>query len=124
MIELVNHETILEQTKKDLEAKKEEAIREAIERERKSLTRDLQIANDIITKNELELEVYKQREATLLEECRHYKTTLQRLNEAESLIRNLETDKATLEHKISADQEKLEQRDNLVLHLEVIIYLF
>ncbi|XP_032454954.1 RB1-inducible coiled-coil protein 1 isoform X7 [Nasonia vitripennis] len=118
VIELVNHETILAQTKKDLECKKDEAIREAIERERKSLTRDLQIANDIISKNERELEVYRQRETTLLEECRHYKATLQRLDEAESLIHSLETDKATLEHKISADQEKLEQQDDLVLRLE------
>lgn len=119
MIELVNHETILEQAKKDLEIEKEEAIRLAIEHERTSFTQDLKIANDIINKNERELDIYKQREAVLLEECRHYKSTMQRLNEAESIIRKLEMDKATLDHKISAEREKLEQRETLLRLLEV-----
>jgi hypothetical protein len=119
MIELVNHETILEQMKKDMEIEKENAIRLAIKQECDTLFQDLKVAKAIIKKNKEDSDIYRQQEAALLEECRHYKSTMQQLNEARSVIQKLEMDKVALDHKLSTQLEKVEQHENYLHLLEV-----
>ncbi|XP_014238594.1 RB1-inducible coiled-coil protein 1 isoform X2 [Trichogramma pretiosum] len=119
VIELVNHETILAQTKKDFELEKEEAIKKAVREERTTLTRDLRMANEIISQHERDLLIYRQRESALLEECKHHKDALQqRLDQAENVIRSLESDKANLKVTCTTNRDEIEQKNNLVEQLK------
>ncbi|CAB0034544.1 unnamed protein product [Trichogramma brassicae] len=119
VIELVNHETILAQTKKDFELEKEEAIKKAVQEERTTLTRDLRMANEIISQHERDLLIYRQRESVLLEECKHHKDALQqRLDQAENVIRSLESDKANLKVTCTTNRDEIEQKNNLVEQLK------
>ena len=105
VIELVNHETILAQTKKDLESEKKEAVQLAIDRERAKFQMDMEIAKNISKEN-----------ARIVFHMNAQKT---QINKAESTIRLLESEKATLEHNIAAEREKVEQHENFVRRLRV-----
>lgn len=103
---MINHETILAQTKKDLETEKEEAVRLAVEQECTTLNKELQEAKKIISEHEQEIDAYKQQEIFLLKQ--------------QSVIKGLEMNKSELERSIASYQEKLAEQEKIMRELEVI----
>lgn len=90
MIELVNHEAILAQTKEDMILERAAEIRHAIEKERTEFTvkfdQELQVARQMVEEKEQELEMYRSREMTLIAECERYKNIISLLTESASQI--------------------------------------
>lgn len=90
MIELVNHEAILAQTKEDMITERAAEIRHAIEKERTEFTvkfdQELQVARQMVEEKERELEIYRSREMSLIAECERYKNTISLLTESASQI--------------------------------------
>lgn len=91
VIELVNHEAILAQAKEDMKLEKSAAIRTAIEKERADcvakLDHELRLARQVVQERERKIELYRIREAALMEECTWYKNTITRLTKCENLSR-------------------------------------
>lgn len=106
MIEIVNHETILEQMKKDMEIEKENAIRLAVKQECEALIRDLKIAKVLLKEGEEASNAYVHQKAAFIKERQHYKCKIQELNEE-------------LDHKFSAEHEKIQQQEKHIRLLEV-----
>nr|XP_050846104.1 RB1-inducible coiled-coil protein 1 isoform X8 [Vespula vulgaris] len=130
VIELVNHEAILAQAKEDMKLEKSAAIRTAIEKERADcvakLDHELRLARQVVQERERKIELYRIREAALMEECTWYKNTITRLTKCENLSRealnekveNLETDKGWHEGKLSSERKSRDQKENIVLIIE------
>ncbi|XP_051169507.1 RB1-inducible coiled-coil protein 1 isoform X2 [Leptopilina boulardi] len=131
VIELVNHEAILAQTKEDMILERAAEIRHAIEKERTEFTvkfdQELQVARQMVEEKERELEMYRSREMTLIAECERYKNIISLLTESASQIGQTLSKKVEkfhalnvqLENKIAADHDILVQRENQVYDLEV-----
>ncbi|XP_043470313.1 RB1-inducible coiled-coil protein 1 isoform X1 [Leptopilina heterotoma] len=131
VIELVNHEAILAQTKEDMIMERASEISHAIEKERAEFTvkfdQELQVARQMVEEKERELEIYRSREMSLIAECERYKNTISLLTESASQIGQTLTKKVEkfhalnvqLENKIAADHNILVQRENQVYDLEV-----
>lgn len=131
VIELVNHEAILAQTKEDMITERAAEIRHAIEKERTEFTvkfdQELQVARQMVEEKERELEIYRSREMSLIAECERYKNTISLLTESASQIGQTLSKKVEkfhalnvqLENKIAADHNILVQRENQVYDLEV-----
>ena len=111
MIEIVNHETILEETKKRMELEKEDAVCMAVEQ--------LRAANKLLQERERELEMSRERE---MDKTHCYESTLERLMSAESIIQKLEAEIKSRDHQYDAQREKFEQQKKLFRQLEVRTY--
>ncbi|XP_029160283.1 RB1-inducible coiled-coil protein 1 isoform X2 [Nylanderia fulva] len=131
VIELANHEAILEQTRENMKVENAMAVRTAIEKERADcmikLDNELKLAKKVVEEKNREIEIHKLRTAMLIKESNSYKATIDRLNGEFGLksetrqtmkekVKNLEADKTWLESKEAAEKMRtiLEQnKDNL-----------
>ncbi|KAK0157667.1 hypothetical protein PV328_011378 [Microctonus aethiopoides] len=127
MIELVNHEAILAQTKEDMETEKAEAIRKAIESETSEFEARLQFGLRLATKQmSEELESQRIRESTLVAECRQYQEIIRRCTEEDrrhqtlrDKLEKLEDEKRRLETKLTSEKKLSKQRESQIHELEI-----
>ncbi|KAK0161341.1 hypothetical protein PV327_009821 [Microctonus hyperodae] len=127
MIELVNHEAILAQTKEDMETEKSEAIRKAIESETSEFEARLQYGLRLATKQmSEELESQRIRESTLVAECRQYQEIIRRCTEEDrrhqslrDKLEKLEDEKRRLETKLTSERKLSKQRESQIHELEI-----
>lgn len=127
MIELVNHEAILAQTKEDMETEKAEAIRKAIESETSEFEARLQYGLRLATKQmSEELESQRIRESTLVAECRQYQEIIRRCTEEDrrhqtlrDKLEKLEDEKRRLETKLTSERKLSKQRESQIHDLEI-----
>ncbi|XP_014294856.1 RB1-inducible coiled-coil protein 1 [Microplitis demolitor] len=128
VIELSNHESILAQTRENLESEKAEAVRQALVKENSDFEAKLQYALAMSTKKlTSELESQRLRETALVEDCRQYQEIIRRLTEDDcsthqafkEKLKSLEAEKYHLENKMSADRKILKQRESQLHELEL-----
>ncbi|CAL1682110.1 unnamed protein product [Lasius platythorax] len=136
VIELANHEAILEQAREDMKVENAMAVRTAIEKERADcmvkLDNELKLAKEVVEEKNREIEMYRVRTAALIEQGKRYKNMIDRLIEEfgwkseirqtiKEKMKNLETDKAWLENKETVEKTMrtvLEQSKDTVYSLE------
>lgn len=126
VIDLIAHDSILMQTREDLEYEREMAVKEAVERERakwekcyatsppKSPVMSEDLYKQILDEKERQLDKYREREEMLTKENTKYKETIQHLTEAETSenvyfknqMDNLQKDKVKLEDELNAERTK------------------
>ncbi|XP_063977047.1 RB1-inducible coiled-coil protein 1-like isoform X2 [Diachasmimorpha longicaudata] len=127
VIELINHEAILAQTKEDLIAEKVDAVRKAIEKETVDFEAKLQFGLRMVEKQMgEEAEAHRIRETALVEECEKYQEIIRRLTEDDSRMRQtlsekvekLEEEKHRLEKKMATERKVLKQRESQLQELQ------
>ncbi|XP_044588148.1 RB1-inducible coiled-coil protein 1-like [Cotesia glomerata] len=127
VIELSNHESILAQTRENLESEKSEAVRQALVKEASDFEAKLQYALALSTKKlTSELESQRLRETVLVDQCRQYQEMIRRLTEEDhsahqvlkEKVSTLEAENFHLESKMSADRKMLKQRETQLHDLE------
>ncbi|CAD6208220.1 GSCOCG00010473001-RA-CDS [Cotesia congregata] len=127
VIELSNHESILAQTRENLESEKAEAVRQALVKESSDFEAKLQYALALSTKKlTSELESQRLRETVLVDQCRQYQEMIRRLTEEDhsahqvlkEKVSTLEAENFHLESKMSADRKMLKQREAQLHDLE------
>lgn len=79
------------QTKENLKLETAAAVRTAIEKERTDcmakLDHELRLVKQVVEDKNKEVEIYRMREAVLVEECQRYKNTIRRLTKSENAVR-------------------------------------
>ncbi|EFN67958.1 RB1-inducible coiled-coil protein 1 [Camponotus floridanus] len=136
VIELANHEAILEQAKEDMKVENAMAVRTAIEKERADcmtkLDNELKLAKEVVEEKNREIEMYRVRTVALIEQGKRYKNMMDRLigefgltsdiqQTIKEKVKNLETDKTWLENKETAEktmQTVMEQNKDTLYPLE------
>lgn len=121
VIDLTSHDSILLQTREDLEYERDIAVKEAVDKERvkweklistspNSLTINPEMYKDILDEKDHQLDMIRDRERMLTEENTRYKETIQKLADpdgSELSILRIQFD------KLQDDKCKLEQELNL-----------
>ncbi|XP_029660721.1 RB1-inducible coiled-coil protein 1 isoform X2 [Formica exsecta] len=117
VIELANHEAILEQAREDMKVENAMAVRTAIEKERADcmtkLDNELKLAKEVVEEKNREIEMYRVRTVALIEQGKRYKNMIDRLigefglkseiqQTMKEKVKHLETDKTWLEHNEAA----------------------
>ncbi|KAL6432753.1 hypothetical protein ACFW04_006265 [Cataglyphis niger] len=135
VIELANHEAILEQAREDMKVENAMAVRTAIEKERADcmtkLDNELKLAKEVVEEKNREIEMYRVRTVALIEQGKRYKNMIDRLIEEFGLkseiqqtmkekVKNLETDKAWLENNeaVKTMRTIMEQSKDTLYSLE------
>ncbi|XP_074099585.1 autophagy-related 17 [Cotesia typhae] len=127
VIELSNHESILAQTRENLESEKAEAVRQALVKESSDFEAKLQYALALSTKKlTSELESQRLRETVLVDQCHQYQEVIRRLTEEDhsahqvlkEKVSTLKAENFHLENKMSADRKILKQREAQLHDLE------
>lgn len=132
VIDLTSHDSILLQTREDLEFERDVAIKEAVDKERekwekyigtspKSLTINAEIYKDIIEEKDHQLDMIRDRERILTEENTRYKDTIQKLADGSeiSILRiqldNLQEDKCKLEQELNLEKVRRMQIESSIV---------
>ncbi|XP_070153826.1 RB1-inducible coiled-coil protein 1 isoform X2 [Polyergus mexicanus] len=117
VIELANHEAILEQAREDMKVENAMAVRTAIEKERADcmtkLDNELKLAKEVVEEKNREIEMYRVRTVALIEQGKRYKNMIDRLigefglkseiqQTMKEKVKHLETDKTWLENNEAA----------------------
>ncbi|XP_023246260.1 RB1-inducible coiled-coil protein 1 isoform X2 [Copidosoma floridanum] len=115
VIEIINHETILEQAKKDWQMEKEKAVCK--------ITQDLQAAKEIIKKNEQYIGVLKLEKIAIIKDYQHLQSKAECFKNSEALINSLSMENAKLKSdlttscKLVSYRETLKERGSLMRQL-------
>ncbi|KAG7207534.1 hypothetical protein KM043_009165 [Ampulex compressa] len=110
---------ILAQAKEDMKLEKSVAVRTAIEKERADyvakLNHELRLVQQVVEEKDREVEMYRMREAALIEKCKRYKSTIQRLTESEDM-KNIILEEAL--KGLKADKDEAEASESKKVRLE------